>query len=187
MWATFPPTQITPTVFLCTDISFSTAFLFYCLSFLFFFHSVTSLIINSWDAVCQYRSSEEAGGSRCVCVCGGTFPMHVRKLGYIKENAHTQSFLSLFFQLCTGTHTHSLSESFHLSWHPEDSLEEPYVSSSSSQQQYQDHQALDSYHANEWWSGDPDHLSACRQTGETNQLPKWSNWIRTSVRMIQKS
>ncbi|KAF3704697.1 hypothetical protein EXN66_Car020387 [Channa argus] len=42
-----------------------------------------------------------------------------------------------------------LSESFHLGGHPVDSLGEPYVSSASSQQQYQDHGALLPYHANE--------------------------------------
>lgn len=40
----------------------------------------------------------------------------------------------------------TLSESFHLFWHPEDSLKEPYVSSALSQQQYR---AFLPYHANE--------------------------------------
>lgn len=114
-----------------------------------FFQCVASLIINSWAAVCQYRSSEEAGGGLVVAV-GSCW--HTKNISNVRQEARlhkkTKTFLSrlfFFFQPCTDT----LSESFHLSWHPEDSLKEPYVSSASSQQQSQDHHALLSYHANE--------------------------------------
>lgn len=113
-------------------------FIFYSLPLLLFevfFQSEASLIIHFWAAVCQYRSA--VGGFDTQ-----TFLMCVRKLCYIKRPKHTPQFV---FQPCTDT----LSESFHLSRHPEDSLQEPYVSSASSQQQSQDHHALLSYHANE--------------------------------------
>lgn len=94
-----------------------------------------SLIVNFWPAVCHKLKMFGRGGST------QTFITRDSELGYMREerdqNIH---FLPALL--------HTLSGRFHLSWHPEDSRKEPYVSASS-QQQSQDHHAPLPYHANE--------------------------------------
>lgn len=120
------PSHTNHLVILRTDILFSTAFLLYC---------VRAKHPKSYISGQLFTNTDCSGG-----VEGGqTFLMCVSKLSDIKGPKH----LSHFFPNLA-----KLSESFHLSWHPEDSLKEPYVSSASSQQQSQDHHALLSYHAN---------------------------------------
>lgn len=114
--------------------------------FSFFPHRKASLIIHFLGSCLPIQIGWGCGAGWWV---GGVVDTHTNitnvrhKLGYIRK---TKTSLSLVFFFST---LHRLSESFHLSWHPEDSLKEPYVSSASSQQQSQDHHALLSYHANE--------------------------------------
>lgn len=140
VWATFPPTQITLTVFLCTDISFSTAFLLYCVRFF----SEWSVLNHTFLGSCLPIQIGWGGG-------GGLTHTHTHSISNVRQQArlHKKTKTSLSLCLPNLAQARTLSESFHLSWHPEDSLKEPYVSSASSQQQSRDHHALLSYHANE--------------------------------------
>lgn len=140
-----PPTQITLTVF-CF-------FLFFLVQRHFILHSLPFLLCKKdfsergnlnhtvfWASVCQCRSVEDVED-----VWGGGL-MCVSKLSYRKRPKR-------LFSLLSSNLAQAQRESFYLSWHSEDSLKEPYVSSALSQQQSQDHHALLFYHAEIQTSG----------------------------------
>lgn len=81
VWATFPPTQITLTVFLCTDVSFSTAFLLYCARFVFRVKHPESYISGQLFAI--HLGCGRGGGA--VDTHTQTFITCDSKLGHIKR------------------------------------------------------------------------------------------------------
>lgn len=74
VWATFPPTQITLTAFLRTDVSFSAAF-----PSSIVWRREASLIVNFWPAVCHKLKMFGRGGST------QTFITRDSELGYMRE------------------------------------------------------------------------------------------------------
>lgn len=149
VWATFPSHTNNPDcvfVFLfffwCRDISFCTAFLFSCVKKIF--QREATLIIQCFGH--PFVNADQLRMWRmCVCVCGGGL-MCVSKLSHRKRPKR-------LFSLLSSNLAQAQRESFYLSWHSEDSLKEPYVSSALSQQQSQDHHALLFYHAEIQTSG----------------------------------